>query len=113
MPALHKSKQDAVDHTGIGEWTFFGQNQPEISDKRSQTFSVGVFRIAVNPQTGKKDAQNSVMRITGLSDNPEFVYRWAQYCVDALNDLRKPSPFVLNSKIEALKKRVAEEKLKT
>lgn len=111
MPALHKSKQDAIDHTDPGKWTFFGQNQPEISSGKAATFSVGVFRIGLTA-AGKKDAKSSVLRITGLTSDPEFVYRWAQYCVDELNALGSVSAFILASKIEKLKKRVAEEKLK-
>lgn len=81
----HLSLKDAINTTPIGEYTYFSASQPEISKKKTESFSVAIFKIGFDRETRERIALETVMRITGKTERPGVVYTKADYAVKRLN----------------------------
>lgn len=98
----HASHEDALNNTLLGEYTYYSPSQPEISSKKSENFSVGVFQVAW--ADGKRVSRPTVMRISGPSDESDDVYRKAEYAVARLNESKDAAGVLLEELVKKIER---------
>lgn len=98
---MHASHEDALNNTQLGVYTYYSPSQPEISSRKTENFSVGVFMVKHDGE--KRIAAEPVMRISGSTEYPQEVYNKADYAVKRLNESKATGDALdaLIKKIEA------------